>query len=203
VYNSKEEKNNLIGDILAMTGISKEFCSSVTVWDSFYRGEFLKSNEFYFDKDILYSDDLYYNILAFEKARQIIFVDYVGYHYWTNPDSITNKYTPELADRLENTLYNIKNNLINEGIFPYVEESLNCRIIQLILPLVRQLYFNKQNKDRYKVRKTKFKKLMNKDIFYNALYGKRKKMLSKFEMLVFLLKIPCYFPLEIRKYIKE
>jgi hypothetical protein len=145
----------------------------------------------------LVADDLYFNLIAFEKAGRIAGTDYIGYHYWLNPTSVTHKYTSDIDTKMKYFLVKTKQNLQKEDIYDRVKKSMNNRIVICILIIIEQKYFNRLNDASYMTRKKEFKKLMEEDIFHDAIYGEKNKMLFKSELRVFFLKIHFYFPFEL------
>lgn len=200
-----KENTQIIRIINSMfNGMTVGIVPSVTVWDKFYRTDFLKKNGILFENDIFWGDDLFFNLITLEKAGRVVGTDYIGYHYyWNNMESATHKYDPNLDIRLKTLLIKIKQNLQKENLYDCLEKSMNNRTIIYILSIIMIKYFNRKNLSSYMLRKKEFNKLMGEDIFHNAIYGEKNKMVLKCELVVFLLKIHFYIPFELYyRYIK-
>jgi glycosyltransferase EpsH len=196
-YTEKSKIYELIRALLNFTVISNNYSTFGFVWDKLYRTDFVKKNSIIFEPDILVADDIYFNLIAFEKAGRIAGTDYIGYHYWLNPASVTHKYISDYDTKFKHFLIRTKKNLQKEDIYACVEKSMNTRVFISIFSMIKQKYFNRLNDASYMTRKKEFKKLMEEDIFHDAIYGEKNKMLFKYELLVFLLKIHFYFPFEL------
>ena len=56
------------------------------VWCKLYRTELIKNVKFH--DDIIFVEDMLFNIDVFAKSGKILIMNHVGYHYFDNPDSI-------------------------------------------------------------------------------------------------------------------
>lgn len=200
-----KENTQIIRIINSMfNGMTVGIVPSVTVWDRFYRTDFLNKNGILFETDIFWGEDFFLNLITLEKAGRVAGTDYIGYHYyWNNMESITHKYDPNLDIGLKTLLIKIKQNLQKENLYDCLEKSTNNRTILYILSIIKIKYFNRKNNSSYFIRKKEFNKLMREDIFHNAIYGEKNKMVIKYRLSVFFLKIHYYIPFELYyRYIK-
>lgn len=58
-------------------------------YSKIYRTDFIKNNKIYF-LDTLASEDVYFNLKAINSGAKIKTIAYIGYYYFTNPNSISN-----------------------------------------------------------------------------------------------------------------
>jgi glycosyltransferase involved in cell wall biosynthesis len=196
-FSDKEKIIGLIGELLDTPVTSNVNSTLSAVWDKLYRADFIKKNNLYFPTDILFLDDIYYNLAAFEKSTRIAGIDYVGYNYWFNPNSVTHAYKPDVDKKARYDIKKMKQNLEEEEIYNGVKDRFNSRVILCVILIMELKSFNKKNNSPYILRKQQFKKLMEEDTFHEAVYGSKSKMLFKFRIREFFLKIHFYLPFEL------
>lgn len=199
-YTEKDKMMELIRLLIDLKALSKDMATLSFVWDKFYRADFLRKNQLYFPKDVLCADDIYFNLLAFEKAARIAGTDYIGYHYWYNPISISNKYRPDYPDVRTHFAEQMKNSLVREEIYSQMEENINRFIMRQLWMIAKRGCFHRDNKTNYAQRKKEFNELKRLDIYHHAIYGNIGNSFSKYKLWALLLRTPICFPMEI--YIK-
>jgi hypothetical protein len=201
-YTEKDQFIRLISNMF--NGMTVGIVPFVSVWDKFYKADFLNKSGIKFEPNIFHGDDLFFNLIVLEKAGRVAGTDYVGYHYyWNNADSATHQYDSAIDEKLKILLIKMKQNLQKEKIYDYMKKSMNNRTITIIFTIINNKYFNRENSSSYISRKKEFNKLMKEDIFRDAIYGGKNKMLPKYEWLVFFLKMHFYLPLELYyRYVK-
>lgn len=63
-------------------GQSRGFVTAIGVpWGKLYRHELLRRNDLHFDPRLTRMEDNLFNMQAFHDAREILYLDYAGYHY--------------------------------------------------------------------------------------------------------------------------
>jgi glycosyltransferase involved in cell wall biosynthesis len=194
-YTEKNEIIGLISEFLDMPTVSNNYASMAFVWNKMYRRKFLKKNHLKFDLNIAVIEDVFFNLIALEKACRVVGTNYIGNHYRIDKASYCHRYIADYD--VKYFLINTKQILQKENIYDSLEKNMNNRFVLVILGVMSQRYFNRENSSSYITRKNEFKKLMKEDIFHDAIYGKKNKMLFKYELRVFLLKIHFYFPFEL------
>lgn len=129
-YKNKEIKNNFYvkegllsnkdKDEISMQnigkGVAKYFpnnCNISVVWAKLYKREFLINNNLRFKENIKRMPDTIFNMEAFEKAKNIYYFNYYGYHYRKNNMSVTNTYYKNLKYDIDFYLKEV-NNYINK-----------------------------------------------------------------------------------------
>ncbi len=69
-----------------------------TIWAKLYRRRVLVDNDLRFSVGIKKRQDVIFNIYCLEYLNGAYCLDYVGYHYRINPESICNKYNEAIID---------------------------------------------------------------------------------------------------------
>lgn len=80
---------------------------NISAWAKFYKTDFLRKNDLSFDGVRIYEDECFiYKILLKQPRKSMI--DYCGYYYWLNPNSITKSKTKDRSDFFIKYTKNIK-----------------------------------------------------------------------------------------------
>ena len=113
---------------------------NVSAWAKVYRTSFLKKNNLNFNGIRIYEDECYIYKLLLKCPRKAL-IDYSGYYYWFNPQSITKS---KEKDRSEFFLKYALN--IRKFILEYKEECENNLILRYCLAsgLTANLLYNGQ-----------------------------------------------------------
>lgn len=77
--------------LFSMNGIESEWYKLIVVapWAKIYRSKFLKENKIVF-YDYSIGEDIYFNFMVYAKTSNIKIIEYSGYNWWFNEDSISN-----------------------------------------------------------------------------------------------------------------
>ncbi len=198
--NQKDQIHNMIRQLFP-TPIKtrKGYTNHGNVWDKLYKTEFIKNNDLMFPEDILYLDDAFFNLLAFEKADRIAGTDYIGYHYRINPDSITRKYRPDWPDKMLHLYDRIEKNLKENELNEIVEE-IPQRMLYSLYSLIGSTFFHPSNYQKYTEKRKAFNQFKNTTVFREAIWKECKDYSLKGKLFVFLLRTPFCFPFILNQY---
>jgi glycosyltransferase involved in cell wall biosynthesis len=95
---SKDDLRREIFPQLIM-GENVDYGPLLSVWHCLYRTEFLRSNEFYFDEEVRWSEDNIFSAIVGYHADSFFYLKGEGlYHYHQNPGTITTSYRPGAWD---------------------------------------------------------------------------------------------------------
>lgn len=95
---SKDDLRREIFPQLIM-GENVDYGPLLSVWHCLYRTEFLRSNDFYFDEEVRWSEDNIFSAIVGYHADSFFYLKGEGlYHYHQNPGTITTSYRPGAWD---------------------------------------------------------------------------------------------------------
>ena len=72
-----------------------------STWGKIYQSKFIKDNNIKFLDEVRIGEDLYFNILVLSKTNKVSFIDYAGYYYYDNSESLTNNINSNLETKIE------------------------------------------------------------------------------------------------------
>lgn len=86
--------NRVVGDKIIYSKIPKNVIWSAfkytSTWGKIYKTDFIKENKISFLNDYKIGEDLYFNITVLSKTNKISILEYAGYNYYDNAESLTN-----------------------------------------------------------------------------------------------------------------
>lgn len=95
------DKAALLRDIFPqlIMGENVDYGPLLSVWHCLYRTDFLRSNNFYFDEEVRWSEDNIFSAIVGYHADSFFYMKGEGlYHYHQNPGTITTSYRPGAWD---------------------------------------------------------------------------------------------------------
>nr|MCR5478295.1 glycosyltransferase [Ruminococcus sp.] len=105
-YKNKTQENHFFEKNLLFSAKNKEALIKESIvsgvagtWCKIYRRSFIEQNHLLYDPRLLRTQDIIFNLYAFNKAKLIKYVDVCKYHYRMQNDSVTKKFNPD-ADRI-------------------------------------------------------------------------------------------------------
>lgn len=133
-----------------------------TCWGKLYRKSFLDSNKITFRDNMAIAEDVLFLMNVFNKAKLAKAIDYKGYNYRMNRESVLHKYNSNIFKQTLYALNNIEDYLV---CCHFSDESeLDVFIIRKFLYCCRLDYCNSNNRKSYLERK--------KDCFQNRNHRK-------------------------------
>lgn len=148
-------------------------------WDKFYRKNFLLSKKLFFDKNVMFADDSFFNIIAFNNAEKVGGTDYIGYHYRQVSNSVTHNYRPDWPNKIYEYLLKLDSYLKKENLYESLYDAKNFTTLRCFLNMLRGFYLNNQNHMTKKVIKKELAKWKNTNIYKDAICQKNNKYLTK------------------------
>lgn len=86
--------NRVVGDKIIYSKTPKNVLWSAfkytSTWGKIYKTEFIKKNKITFLNNYKIGEDLYFNITVLSKTNKISILEYAGYNYYDNAESLTN-----------------------------------------------------------------------------------------------------------------
>lgn len=147
-------------DTASPSGIS--FQSS---WATIYKKSTIQEKNIVFPKGIINGEDMLFRLAFFEKCNKCYCVNYPIYAYYNNPQSVTNRYKPEIVQNSQ-LFFDKLNPIINrhpELIHQYYRIIINNFFLEM-----DHFLFHKNNplktKEKYRI----FRMLVNKERYQNS-----------------------------------
>ncbi len=97
IREGRYDKEDLCHEIFPnlIMGENIDYGPLLSVWHCLYRTEFLRSNSFYFDEEVRWSEDNIFSAIVGYHAKSFFYMKGEGlYHYYQNPGTITTAYRP-------------------------------------------------------------------------------------------------------------
>lgn len=141
-------------------------------WGKIYKSSFLKEFSILFDTDLRRYEDSFFFLSAVRVFSSATILDYVGYNYYHNPDSICHKYDPTVFDDIHKAYIRCKayleenypDNTDNQMILSYRVAEIICN------DSVSRYFCNKDNPKTKKERKKEFISFLNTNNEYKEAY---------------------------------
>lgn len=141
------------------------FATFGTTWAKAYNREWLINQNIYYEPELRRGQDTLFNLYAFEKAKNILYLEQYLYHYRVNEGSTVNKYTDnviEILERISKHIYLFIKTYNKDRRFyrAYYQKS-----IQLLTQAINCDYTHKDNPKSYWRRRRELKAVLNRDIY--------------------------------------
>ena len=103
---------------------------SATPWGKLYRRTFLTENKCRFPAGIKKRQDVIFNLICLIKLKSAYYLDYIGYHYRYNRDSVCRRYDPSIIQTMIDFLNKLKEYIIdNFGVDTKYEKACGKYIL--------------------------------------------------------------------------
>lgn len=165
----------------------------------FYRRAFIEKNNLYNIKELKQgAEGIEFNIRVFDKAKSAMFINQFFYHYTYNDTSISsisseenNYLVLECFKKIKETIQ--KNENIDE-ILPFYYN----RLLYVIVTTAISGYFHPKNKEKFSIKKKKYKEFLNQDIIKETLkYGNIKTLDIKRKIIILCVKMRMFWLINI------
>lgn len=93
-----EIKNDDASDVIDLFNYVMEQGLGIPLWNKLYKLDLLKNNRIYFNEDLSYGEDMFFNWKVFLLSKNVYHVDELLYGYRQNIRGVTMKYHPNLYD---------------------------------------------------------------------------------------------------------
>ena len=173
IYNRRVYNQNTIAQYLLPTLLKEDTYNAI--WDKLFIRELIVKNEIKFPLDIPIGEDVYFNILAFSKAKKIIFINENGYCYREVENSATKNLKKNDFLKTNVEIYQRDFSIILQDKIDYKQilELKQQRFIKSIIPLI-YIYFKPKNGLTFLEKIIKVKKILSnplvKEAFHNNKY---------------------------------
>lgn len=142
-----------------------------TTWGKAFKRSFVIDNNLSFDETLRRSQDVVYNLYAFDKASKIDYIDKALYNYRMDNESLSRSYNKETAKRMTLTANAaLKFAELHKDTPIYTEAAMSfCRRCFKII--VNLDFLNKANTESFTVKKERFKEILKTEPFATAFSG--------------------------------
>lgn len=140
-------------------------------WGKIYRRSFLEENNLEFNPDLYRMQDNIFNMIAFSKARKIVYLDAALYYYnLTNITSIKYKYDPRLAGLYQN-IWSIRSGFLYSSYPDNFEmwTEFARLILSNIFTMCNRCLFHYESKYSYRESKEIIRSLLDREDVKHAL----------------------------------
>ena len=129
VYRLNNKNEYLQKELLCPRDEKLKKMSIVYPWGKAYKRCFLTENKIAFDSRIKLCEDVYMNLIAYEKAEKVVCINYPAYFYYTNIESAGRGYNPNVV-AIEKNNIKVLNKLLEEKLknkdFAYAYDNCLC-----------------------------------------------------------------------------
>ena len=122
------------------------------IWNAFIKKDLFDFNSFVYEKIVHKAEDLQLNLQILPKAKKVLVVNDVLYHYYINPTGITQKIYPQkVINNLNDILYlsNVKKMILKENKLDIDHEMLKKKVLISFLNHMERLvkFYDYSNDD--------------------------------------------------------
>lgn len=162
-FKNKAQENHFFDKDVVFTDnnrielIKKSIVSGVAgTWCKVYRKSFINKNELKYDSSLRRTQDIIFNLHAFQKAEEIVYTDNCLYHYRMQNDSITKKFNKNADEILTRAAEAFRK--FEKAYYPsdeIIRECVNYKCIIILneifkLKLLNPMYNTSTRKDEVK-----------------------------------------------------
>ena len=151
-------------------------------WAKVYNKNFIINEQLKFIPNIIRMPDALFNMEAFEKANKIYVLQEYLYHYQKNDFAICQRYSKDTITYYETYIEFVKKYIEQYHKNEKFVDTLNIKIVTSIDKYMYNYFFHKDNPQ--KDIKNEFKKLLNKEVYTNAMKNVKTKYLSIYQKLI-------------------
>ena len=152
-YTQIDNKNAIISEVINPRNITPNV-NYGTPWAKLFKKDFLKQNKIFFDINLPRTQDRVFVFDCLSNAEKIGLLEYSGYIYNSNIDSICSKYNVDLFNKL-NRVYNAMKERTNNTEFQY---DVDMMYLNFFFEVLSSDIFHKENEINFL---TRIKKAQN------------------------------------------
>lgn len=183
ILNSNYIKNEVLPYFLKSDNLN-------SIWNKLYKRKIIIENKISFRPDLSWGEDACFNISYFCFAKDMVYKDYVGYHYREVPGSATRNsnemdYFHKVLEIYKMDFHEIRNQINDED---KIQKLKSIKLINNILSLVH-IYSNPLNIESYFNRASYVKKMINHKAVREALkyyQFEENRILGKYEKILLI-----------------
>lgn len=186
IIDGKDKEKLLIQIITSQCVEYQNKCNTACmVWNKAYNKDFINKNKLYFDTNVFHMEDLLFILYTFESANSIVYYDELIYHYIQNDKSLTHNFNVDFIKNNEYVLLEIEKFIKKYNKPEKFYRAFNLKVAAILKFYIIKCFFNKKNNYTYKEAKQKICKLIDKEIYKNALMNLYTKYLKINQKIIY------------------
>lgn len=142
------------------------------IWSKVYNRDFLLKNEIWFDEKLRRSQDVMFNIMAYNSAKKGIVVEQCLYNYRIENGSLCHSYNENQKKHLLLFLDSVEE-YVYSSIEGDMEKVLNKRRVLLFSSIVLIDFTHPNNRKKYSQRKKEYMELRNSERFHDVIESEK------------------------------
>ena len=154
-----------------------------------YKREIIKYNGLRFVEKLKKCQDRVFNFDFFNYVNSIVLLDFKGYHYIVNQESVTNKYNPAIISILDKAIHEFELRLNKNDLNQQRAFSLLC--LRFLGEVFHLDILNSNNTETFRERARRIKNIVNFEYYRKALKVHNIFSCGKKNLIIFLL-IKCH-----------
>lgn len=182
----KEDKEELLLQVIdrQCSKFRPRYNTANAVWGKVYNREFLINNNIYFNNMLSNMEDTIFNLYSFENAMNIVYSDEIFYHYIRNNNSITNNFNFTVIDNCEIAFKEIEKFIEKYNKDDRFYNALDFKKVMSLKSYIVNCFFNDKNNYSFKEAKEEICKLIDKDLYKDALINLNNKYLTNEQKII-------------------
>ena len=170
--------------------------SIATAYSKLIRRDFIIENNIYHDEVLRQgAEGLEFCLRLLANVQKILFINRHWYHYIYNPNSISARSSEANNNYIIKCFEKIKLSIADDE---NLRLWLNNRLLYVIITTAISGYYHPENKEPYKLKKSKYREFLKIPIISEALKTKNKKELSRQRLIIlWLIKHKIFFAVNI------
>ena len=191
-----EDKNELIQAIF-YDNYKEKISSNTNIFAKLYSKDLLMKNKIKFKEGMKYGEDVIFNLISFQNAKKIAFINSFTYNYISNCESVTQKFDNNIIEHYTKMLLEIKEYLTKNNLYEKFKNEYQYFVLRQINKFCRLYFFRKENTKSYKELKKEFLSLLAMEPYYTAVFKEKIIFLTKQrKILLMLLKMKNFYILK-------
>ena len=196
IYTSEEDMVSLMAKVLwgscSKIGAPRPISG---VWDKLFRTEFVRSNGLRYKTSHHGSEDVWFDYIAFDKAKGFGCCSYIGYHYRRVASSITSRYDPNKPADTYNFVKDVYEYTQGHSHYELLSEAMEKRCYIDIGLAMNCCYIHPDNPQPHREVARQFKQMKQWEYFHKTIYSNDNRGLSREKrILKRLLRLPWLWP---------
>lgn len=128
-----------------------------TTWGKAFRTKYVKQNNLKFNPDLKRSQDVIYNLYAFDRAAEVLYLPTASYNYRLDNDSLSRGYNTKMFERMTKTANACLEFADKHSDTPEYKIAAFVFCRRCFRNIILQDYMNKSNPQKRGIKKKRFK----------------------------------------------
>lgn len=162
-------------------------------WAKAFRTKFIKKNNLHYVPGIKRMQDNIFCFDAYEKVKKIQYINYCGYYWRANENSVCFKYNPSIINISEEVLEQFKLRIVLHSDSLFMKTYL-CKVIHILFGEYMRSYFrHNDNKKEMRIKIAELRALCSNEPYKSAIANVDTRLLGKkYALMTILARIKAY-----------